>query len=476
MSMQVPNGGTVTCMACRLVLVGADARLNHYRTDFHRVNLQRKVAGVPPLSEDDYKVRAQAAEDESQAAAGRRAPRFCSVCSKKFSSESALTNHVASRRHRDAVRARAPHMSLEAAAIGPITKAPIDGSAAPMMSPADSEDEAFEQEMDMERRIAEAVPFASTECVFDGRVCEDEEENLKHMSSFGFFLPFAESVSDVTSLLEYFGQKVGIGYACVECDRAFTSVNAVQRHMVDRQHCRMTADEAVWFEEYGQFYAFGGVAFGDNDDDDWEEVEDDEEAAAVDAILTAKGGATGQVVATLDSQLAGEVAAAKQTDDAPEEEVAMVLGNKTIGHRSLRRYYKQRLHSSDTREAVVINKLSSEYRVMGWQGKKMPDATMKNKRMQAFKHCKRNLAVGMKNYYTRKAPLHVSFSALNSGYVSFEQSVRGWGQSITVCLSQRNHVLTNSFSFYVYIGIDALCFFWRCSTSVEAVEIVNYLL
>lgn len=400
-------------MACRVVLVGGDARNAHYRTDFHRVNLQRKVAGVPPLTPDDFALRAEAAREEAAACAGRRAPRFCAICSKKFSSERALANHVASRRHRDAVRARAPHMTPVAAAIGPITEPPLRGA---VLSPADSdaepeegeeeEDSALDEEMDMERRIAEAVPFAPTDCVFDGLCSKSAEENLAHMRRYGFFLPFAESLADLAGLLEYLGQKVGVGYACVECDRAFASVSAAQRHMVDKQHCRMTSDEDVWFEEYAPFYAFEDAHGAGTDG--WEEVEGAEAAAAEAAMKVSTVGESDGVVA---------VKPARRHEEAQEEEVEMVLGGKVIGHRSLQRYYRQRLRAPDTRDAVVINRLASDLRVLGWQGKKMPDATLRNKRMSAFKFAKSNLAVGMKNYYTRKAPLRVSFSALNSGYV-----------------------------------------------------------
>lgn len=398
-------------MACRMVLVGGEARSSHYRTEFHRVNLQRKVAGVPPLTEADYALRVEVAREQAEALAGQRAPRFCAVCSKKFSSEKALANHVASRRHRDAARARAPHMSLEAAAIGPITPAPLGA----VLSPADSdveleeEDALFEEEMDMEKRIAEAVPFSATECVFDGLVSDSVDANVKHMEGFGFFLPFVESCTDRSGLLEYLGQKVGIGYACVECDRAFVSVAAVQRHMVDKQHCRMTSDEDVWFEEFSQFYAFEA---DDGNDDGWEEVEGDEAIAAEEAMQTEDE--TNMKVATVDRG-SGSMQQ-RQYEETQEEEVEMVLGNKVIGHRSLQRYYRQRMHAADSREAVVINKLAGEFRVMGWQGKKMPDAMLKTKRMTAFRHSKKNLEVGMKNYYTRKAPLRVKFSALNSGY------------------------------------------------------------
>jgi pre-60S factor REI1 len=417
----------VTCMACRVRLVGGENRREHYRSDMHRVNLQRKVAGMAPLTADDFVRRLEALRAEEKIQSARRQPRFCGVCSKKFSSERALANHVASRRHRDAVRAR-PELAAAAAAAGPNQMAqgllsPVDSD----MEEDDDEEEdghgqerpedalSLEEEIEIDRRIAEAVPFAATECVFDGLVCKTVEENLLHMANkFGFFVPYMEHLADPNALLEYIGQKVGIGYACVECDRAFTSVAAVQRHMIDKQHARMTSNDDVWIEEYAQFYDFDidsdnkavGENGGGDETDGWEEVdgpEAEETLKAMDMQL-------------LSPEHGDKEKPSSKYEETQEEEVAMVIGTKVVGHRSLKRYYLQRGRFADSRDAVVINKVANEYRMLGWKAQKMPDAKVRAVRMAAFKHNKRSLEVGLRNYYTRKAPLRTPMAVFNSGY------------------------------------------------------------
>jgi Zinc-finger of C2H2 type len=162
----------VTCMACRVRLLGANERRDHYRTDMHRVNLQRKVAGMPPLTAAEFSLRTEAARAEQEAASARRQPRFCSVCSKKFSSPSALANHNASRRHRDTVRARAPEG--QDAASGADGGVAVSVDLSPVESEEDGEDDDAmdfgpvgpdgltpEQEAEIERRIAEAEPMSA---------------------------------------------------------------------------------------------------------------------------------------------------------------------------------------------------------------------------------------------------------------------------------------------------------------------------
>ncbi|XP_022437126.1 zinc finger protein 622 [Delphinapterus leucas] len=89
---------TYTCNTCRALLDDAEAQRAHYKTDWHRYNLRRKVAGMAPVGAEGFQERVRAqralAEPESKGAAT-----YCTVCSKKFASFKAYENHLRSRRH-----------------------------------------------------------------------------------------------------------------------------------------------------------------------------------------------------------------------------------------------------------------------------------------------------------------------------------------------------------------------------------------
>ncbi|XP_029073763.1 zinc finger protein 622 [Monodon monoceros] len=89
---------TYTCNTCRALLDDAEAQRAHYKTDWHRYNLRRKVAGMAPVGAEGFQERVRAqralAEPESKGAAT-----YCAVCSKKFASFKAYENHLRSRRH-----------------------------------------------------------------------------------------------------------------------------------------------------------------------------------------------------------------------------------------------------------------------------------------------------------------------------------------------------------------------------------------
>ena len=46
-----------TCITCRVAFADAEVQRNHYKTDWHRYNLKRKIAELPPVTADNFKER-----------------------------------------------------------------------------------------------------------------------------------------------------------------------------------------------------------------------------------------------------------------------------------------------------------------------------------------------------------------------------------------------------------------------------------
>ncbi|KAI5774631.1 ZNF622-like protein [Gulo gulo luscus] len=89
---------TYTCITCRVAFGDADVQRAHYKTDWHRYNLKRKVADMAPVTAEGFqeRVRAQRAVTEQES---KGTATYCTVCSKKFASFNAYENHLKSRRH-----------------------------------------------------------------------------------------------------------------------------------------------------------------------------------------------------------------------------------------------------------------------------------------------------------------------------------------------------------------------------------------
>ncbi|XP_030063123.1 cytoplasmic 60S subunit biogenesis factor ZNF622 [Microcaecilia unicolor] len=87
-----------TCITCRVTFTDADVQRAHYKTDWHRYNLKRKVADMPPVTAENFQERvlAQRAVMEEQ---GQETAMYCTACSKRFSTFNAYENHLKSKRH-----------------------------------------------------------------------------------------------------------------------------------------------------------------------------------------------------------------------------------------------------------------------------------------------------------------------------------------------------------------------------------------
>lgn len=94
----LPATASYTCITCRVAFKDADVQRAHYKTDWHRYNLKRKVAEMPPVTAENFQERVLAQrvglEEQSKATAT-----YCAACSKRFSNFNAYENHLKSKKH-----------------------------------------------------------------------------------------------------------------------------------------------------------------------------------------------------------------------------------------------------------------------------------------------------------------------------------------------------------------------------------------
>ncbi|KAJ8902087.1 hypothetical protein NDN08_006495 [Rhodosorus marinus] len=378
------KGESITCMGCRVV-VAAENQREHYQSDWHRVNLKRRVAGLGPISSGEFEVRVKELEEKSKQEANKKEKRdrkgyLCEYCSKRFSSEKALEQHERSKRHIDHVRA----------ANG------VEGE--------DGEMEGEETHDVVEERLEQAEMIPLTNCLFCNHSSDDVEANTKHMAKLhGCFIPYVESLLSVESLLTYLGEKVGVGYACVFCSRSFSAVFSAQKHMIDKNHSRMIDSEQDWYDEYGEFYAWEDEDALD-DGEEWEEVVGEER----EMILSKhEAGADGEAIGTSGPQ-----------DTATEDDTAVELvlnSGARVGHRSMLRYYKQAPRPDETRDSVQLTRIMGEYRMIGQGSVSNKQAALPSRKQLESKRRLDN-HVSKRQYYIGKLKANTNIAIMNSGY------------------------------------------------------------
>lgn len=412
----------ILCSCCRIRVYGVDARHAHYKSDLHRVNLKRKLLSVAPLSAEKFEKllaekKAEDAAKEALANSKRRVGYHCRTCSKRFSSVKALENHNKSRRHIDAEKARPISEITGTDDERSLVTTEDESSAVEDNITEPSKDQPESEDSDTESlSTANAIP--PNVCVFNGRELESVEANAAYMAAhFGFFIPYVEHLVDLEGLLTYLGQKVGIGNLCIECDRAFVSLEAVRQHMHDKEHCRMTDDDDIWVEEYAEFYDFSG---GDDDEESegWVEVPEGEIVEGVEVpsnVVTVTGDGRG-VKSTLTT-FEPVVAPCDVDDDHLVEDSELVVNGKVLGHRSLNRYYKQSYGRRPNEDSMMVRRVMSEYRLLGQKRSNQPSKEVRAAaRMQQAQRRRFDLKVGTSNYYTRKSAIKPSMAVFNSGY------------------------------------------------------------
>lgn len=346
-----------TCITCRVAFADADLQRGHYKTDWHRYNLKRKVAELPPVTADNFQERVLA-QRAINAGLEARQDEYCQICKKRFTSQNSFDSHVRSRKHREKQAVLEKRGTGEEGVEG--TKASESASSKNKRNleesssgetgqrkdiAADDNDKAVDSNKEESGSSDyEPEPLDITECLFCPHMSDDLEANLHHMSrSHGFFIPELDYLVDIKALIKYLCEKVGVGYLCLHCNdrgKTFHSVEAVQHHMVDKCHCKMffEGDAAL---EYAEFYDYSKSY-----PDDAEELE-----------RTPEGSSKAVALQSPDTSLT-------VTDDL---ELVLPSGAK-VGHRSLRQFYKQHLPTLEHRKSALVGRLMAQYKALGWKG------------------------------------------------------------------------------------------------------------
>ena len=90
------------CIACHVAFRSADAHREHYKTDWHRYNLKRKVAEMAPVTLESFQCKMAQHKEKMKELSGEVKPPtgYCVCCRKGFGSDKAYENHVNSKKHK----------------------------------------------------------------------------------------------------------------------------------------------------------------------------------------------------------------------------------------------------------------------------------------------------------------------------------------------------------------------------------------
>ncbi|RKP09081.1 C2H2 type zinc-finger-domain-containing protein [Thamnocephalis sphaerospora] len=329
-----------TCLACHVAFHSAEHQRQHYRTDWHRYNLKRKVAQLAPVTAEQFaeKLMAQRAQaDEEQAQASFTGE--CRICGKRFASENAYTQHIQSKKHKETER----RLTQDGEDVQQPDEQPVAMDKDGMIDETASPDQVLQA---INERIENAPRLAEGDCLFCTHQSESLEGNVEHMvKQHSFFIPDIDYLVNLRGLISYLADKITVGNICLYCNgrgRGLRSVEAVRRHMIDKGHTKIAYDSERDVLEISDFYDFR-TSYPDHE----ARAADGEDVEAEDEEMAPRGQESGVAI-----------------DDGHE---LVLPSGMRVGHRSLRRYYKQYIRPEDERESVVINRLLTQHGHQGLQ-------------------------------------------------------------------------------------------------------------
>jgi pre-60S factor REI1 len=344
------SASSFTCTSCRARFENAEEQRTHYRSDWHRYNLRRKAASLPPLAFGAYSAKLanlrdqndQAAEEAANAATRRE----CVPCRRVFASAAAHDNHLKSRRHIEAL-AKATASSGPSIRLLPQHKGTeTTSSASPLNTLASTALARFESlgETASDEQVQEAMnavlessadrlgPHDCLYCI-QGKDCGSIENLLAHMhTKHSFYIPDLDSLQDLPGLLRYLADKVAVWHVCLTCGgpsrQPFASLAACRAHMLDKGHTGIRYDddgssELASFYDYSSLRLHSSRAEGDNDNDD----DDDDEYTTTD---------NDEEYTVIDEDNDALIL-------APDESELILPNGRRLGSRAYRHYYRQNL-------------------------------------------------------------------------------------------------------------------------------------
>ncbi|KAI8092764.1 C2H2 type zinc-finger-domain-containing protein [Halteromyces radiatus] len=260
-----PTNTLFTCLACQVAFPTSERQRSHYRTDWHKYNLKRKVADLSPVSAEQFaqKVLAQQAigrEEEEKA----NVIYECGVCRRSYVNENSFSNHLKSKKHRDLEFRSSPTTTS--------THGTHNKKENTHRQQLFSDDEEIEHQLEDQQHQPTISDKSQVSCLFCHHISDHFGANLQHMiSQHGFFLPDDEYLMDAPGLISYLYDKVVQDYICLFCNdrgKEWRSLEAVRAHMIDKGHCKMAYDDSEDPEALLQFYDFGPIDLDSLDQND----------------------------------------------------------------------------------------------------------------------------------------------------------------------------------------------------------------
>lgn len=325
--------------------------------------MKRRIASLPPVPLETFNEKVLAAKATSNEAAAKASfEKSCHACQKTFYSENSYQNHIKSAKHKQ----REARLSKEGDDASVMSSAfsfgePVNKSHVSEVTDSLRSTTIEEQEKDDDETLNdERDEYSALRCLFCRTDSSDIHANFEHMyKNHGMFVPERDYLVDLEGLIHYLFRKIAENNECLYCHAIRNNAAGIRTHMRDKGHCMIAFEAEEEQIEIGQFYDFRSTY---SDDEAEEEDESTPEIGGV-KIQGSDGDDDGWETDSSASSIEDE-------DDIESHRKAPVIyqteyelhlpSGRSVGHRSLAKYYRQNLHNYPSAEERVSRQLAIE--------------------------------------------------------------------------------------------------------------------
>ena len=213
------------CNHCLYVSKTYEEMKEHYKSEFHKYNLNRVTMNLAPLSYEDYKRKKdffmKKMEEKKKAEESLKLKSqnlFCEICSKKFNSSKKLEEHLNSKNHLKNKAKKDEEKKDEISEISTSSKNEIK-------EPKNKEPE---------KTTLDDI----TCCLFCNFKSDNLKNNFYHMVQMhNLEIPFIFYIKNYEELIKILAKKIFVYHACFTCDtQRFETIRSLQRHMISKGH------------------------------------------------------------------------------------------------------------------------------------------------------------------------------------------------------------------------------------------------
>ena len=369
------------CNHCLYVSKTYEEMKEHYKSEFHKYNLNRVTMNLAPLSFEDYKrkkdffmKKLEEKQKSEEVLKLQTQNLYCDICSKKFNSQKKLQEHLLSKTHLKNKAKKDEQKKTKEEDISTSSTNEIK--------------EAKNQEP--EKTTLDDITY----CLFCNFKSENLKNNFYHMvQTHNLEIPFIFYIKNYEDLIKIFAKKIFSYHACFTCDtQRFETIKALQKHMLSKGHTVVNNKDLDEFlfkyydlkkllsikdknkrrsKEFKILILRARVAKELKEknlegDDEWEEIKSDEEDDDYEPLTLPNG-------------------------------ELMLEDGTTLGNKEFKIYYKQRFHVNKYQELQKEHKLRNKERKLRMK-----------RRDQVRKNIKRNV-----NYRVLKGSNKGNFDRIN---------------------------------------------------------------